>query len=100
MEISITKETYNPLIKRKEIEATITHVGETTPTRDAVKSKIAAQINVDLDRVVIRSIVGHFGEPRSKLIVHCYDDPKDISVYEPEYLLKRNKLIAEEKSEG
>lgn len=100
MEITITEDKYNPLITRKEIKALITHLGEITPTREAVRSKIAAQLNLDLEQVVIQNISGHFGEPKSQLIVHCYDNPEDVFVYEPKYKLKRNKIITTEETEG
>ncbi|MHA2223682.1 MAG: 30S ribosomal protein S24e [Candidatus Hodarchaeales archaeon] len=93
MEITITEEKYNPLIGRKEVNVLITHLGEVTPTREAIRSKIAAQINMDLDHVVIQSVNGHFGEPRSRVIAHCYDQVEDVTVFEPKFRLKRNKII-------
>ena len=100
MEITITEEKENPLIGRKEIQAVLTHLGEVTPTREAVRSKIAAQLNTDLDKVVVQSIDGHFGEPKSRLTVHCYDNTETVFVYEPKHLLKRNKIISTEKEES
>jgi small subunit ribosomal protein S24e len=100
MEITITEEKENPLIGRKEIQAVLTHLGEITPNREAVRSKVAAQLNADLERVVVQSINGHFGEPKSHLIVHCYDNPETVLLYEPKYLLKRNKIISTESEES
>ncbi len=100
MEITITEEKENSLIGRKEIQAVITHLGDVTPTREAVRAKIAAQINADLDRVVVQSINGHFGEPKSQLTVHCYDNSEAVFVYEPKYILKRNKIISTESNES
>ncbi len=100
MEITITEEKENSLIGRKEIQAVITHLGDVTPTREAVRAKIAAQINADLDRVVVQSIDGHFGEPKSQLTIHCYDNSETVLVYEPKYILKRNKIISTESDES
>lgn len=100
METTIIEEKYNPLIGRKEIEVLLTHLGEVTPTRESVRSKIAALLNMDLERVVIQSIHGHFGEPRSQVIVHCYDEVEDVNVFEPKYRLKRNKILEEENSKS
>jgi len=100
MEITITEEKENPLIGRKEIRAVLTHLGDVTPTREAVRSKMAAQLNADLDRVVVQRIDGHFGEPKSQLTVHCYDNSEAVHVYEPKYLLKRNKIISTEIDES
>ena len=100
MEITVTEEKENSLIGRKEIRAIITHLGDVTPTREVVRSKIAAQLNADLDRVVVQSINGHFGEPKSQLIVHCYDNSEIVLAYEPKYILKRNKIISTDSDES
>lgn len=100
METTIIEEKYNPLIGRKEVDVLLTHLGEITPTREAVRSKIAALLNMNLDHVVIQSIHGHFGEPRSRVTVHCYDNVEDVFVFEPKYRLKRNKIISEETTES
>ncbi|MFX0210753.1 MAG: 30S ribosomal protein S24e [Candidatus Hodarchaeota archaeon] len=96
METTIIEEKYNPLIGRKEVDVLLTHLGEVTPTREVVRSKIAAQLNIDLDHVVIQSIHGHFGEPRSRVIIHCYDKAEDVFIFEPKYRLRRNKITNEE----
>ncbi|MHA2243448.1 MAG: 30S ribosomal protein S24e [Candidatus Hodarchaeales archaeon] len=100
METTIIEEKYNLLIGRKEVDVLLTHLGEITPTREAVRSKIAALVNMDLDHVVIQSIHGHFGEPRSRVTVHCYDNAEDVKVFEPKYRLKRNKIISEENTKS
>ena len=93
MEIIIQSEKYNHLIGRKEIEIFINHLGEVTPTREAVRTKLAAQLNIDQEHVIIQSILGHFGEPMSRVTVHCYDNAEDVFDFEPKYRLKRNKVI-------
>lgn len=100
METTILEEKYNQLIGGKEVDVLVTHLGEKTPTREAVRSKIAALLNMDLENVVIQSIIGHFGEPRSRVTVHCYENAEDASIYEPIYRLKRNKIIEDQKSES
>jgi len=96
MEITLTEEKYNPLIGRKEVDAIINHLGEVTPAREAVRSKVAALLNADLDNVVIQSIHGYFGEPLSRVTIHYYDNVEDVKIFEPKYRLKRNKSIEEE----
>jgi ribosomal protein S24E len=96
MEITIQSENYNPLIGRKEIDVFINHLGEETPTREAVRAKVAAQLNMDLEHIIVQSIRGHFGEPMSRVTVHCYDNAEDVFDFEPKYRLKRNKAIETE----
>ncbi|MFX1514848.1 MAG: 30S ribosomal protein S24e [Promethearchaeota archaeon] len=96
METTIIEEKYNPLIGRKEVDVLLTHLGEITPPREAVRAKVAALLNMDLEHVVIQSIQGHFGEPQSRVIVHCYDNADDVYVFEPKFRLRRNKIMKEE----
>ncbi len=98
MEIKVQTEKYNPLIGRKEVDIIITHLGEVTPTREAIRSKVAAQMNTDLDHVVIQSVRGIFGEPISAVTAHCYDNAQDPLIFEPKFRLKRNKIIEETKN--
>ena len=99
MEITITDDKYNPLIKRKEITGVIDHINEVTPDRESARSKIAALLNTDVEHVVLQSIIGHFGSTTSKFLIHLYDDEETKMKYEAVHILKRNKLI-EEKKEG
>ena len=93
MEIKIIKEEDNPVIGRKEVQCVINHLGEQTPTRESVQSNIAAQLNTDKEFVVIQSIEGHFGEPISQVVAHCYNEKDDVLRFEPKFRLKRNKLV-------
>ncbi|MFW9856075.1 MAG: 30S ribosomal protein S24e [Candidatus Thorarchaeota archaeon] len=93
MEIQIQEERYNPLVERKEVSVIITHLGEMTPTREAVRAKVAAQLNIDLERVVIQSMQGHFGKPISSVVVHCYDKAQNAMEFEARYRLVRNKIV-------
>lgn len=100
MEIKIQDEKYNPLIGRREVNVLLTHLGEVTPAREMVRSKVAAQLNLDLEHVVIQSIEGHFGEPMSHVVAHCYDKADDAKIFEPKYRLKRNKIIENTKEKS
>ena len=56
LDFKIAHEHSNPLLRRKEIEADILHVGMSTPKRDAVRSRAAALLNTDLEKVILVSI--------------------------------------------
>ncbi len=100
MEIKIQEEKYNHLIGRKEVNVLINHLGEVTPARETIRSKVAAQMNVNLENIVIQSIQGHFGEPFSHVIAHCYDNPEDVYVFEEKYRLKRNQIIEDKENKS
>lgn len=95
MEIEITEEKVNPFFRRKEITGLVHHSGEATPTRDDVRAKLAAMINSDKDRVILVSLMSQFGQSRSQLRVHAYENVDHALQTEPTFLLKRNALTGE-----
>ncbi len=98
MDIEIIEEKQNILFNRKELTVQIHHQNEATPTRDAFRKKIAALSNAELNTVVVRSISGTFGLPRSNALVHIYETPDQTLKTEAKHYLKRNKLIDAEEA--
>jgi len=96
MEIEIIEERENPLFRRIELAAQISHENAATPTREAFRKRIAALKNAELNTVVVRSIESTFGMPQSKAIVHIYKTSDILLKTEATYVLKRNNLISDE----
>ncbi|BEP18626.1 hypothetical protein PYJP_19780 [Pyrofollis japonicus] len=94
-EVYVTKDWYNPLIKRREIDATIIHVGKPTPSRMKLRTQFAKALNVDFKRVYIRSVKSEYGVGISRIEVHVYDDVERALQFEPKYIIERNKLPEE-----
>ena len=44
MDIEISEKKQNPLLNRWEVRFTVHHTGEKTPTRDAIREKLAGQL--------------------------------------------------------
>ena len=86
MEINIKKETYNPLIERKEVEAEVD--SQTTPKREEVWKKISSLYNTDY--VVIREIKQYSGMKKAVIYAHIYNDEKRMKEVEPKYIIERN----------
>ena len=94
-EFYVVRDWYNPLIKRREIDAVILHVGKSTPSRMKLRMKIAEALGVDVKRVYIRKVLSEYGVGRSKVEIHVYDTPERALQFEPKHIIERNKLPEE-----
>jgi len=94
-EVYVTKDWYNPLIKRREIDAVIIHVGKSTPSRMKLRMQFAKALNVDVKRLYIRSVKSEYGVGVSRIEVHVYDSAERALQFEPKYIIERNKLPEE-----
>jgi ribosomal protein S24E len=97
MEIEIDSKRNNPLLKRTEIYFTVKHEGEGTPNREIIKSELAEKLNVKKESIIVSSIDSSFGVQQITGYAKVYSSDKKSKDLEPNYLLKRNKLIGEEK---
>ncbi|WP_297464310.1 30S ribosomal protein S24e [Thermococcus sp.] len=96
MEIRVTEIRENRLLGRKEIYFDILHEGEPTPSREAVKGKLVAMLDLDPEKVVLQYIRSYFGSNVSKGYAKAYDDRERMLYIEPEYILVRDGLIQKE----
>lgn len=92
MDIEIIEQKKNPLLARTEVRFQLHHMGEKTPTRDAVREKLAAQLNSKKGNVVVDSMASAFGKSSTRGYARIYDQQEALAKNEPHYILKRNKL--------
>ncbi len=95
-EAYVVKDWYNPLIKRREVEIVLLHVGKSTPSRIQVRLGAAKAFGVDVKRLYVREIRTEYGVGRSKIVIHIYDTPERALKFEPKHIIERNKLPEEE----
>ena len=89
MEIKILNQMKNPLLNRKEVEFSVFYKNEATPTRIAIRNKLAALVNEDSEKTIIRKIQGNFGEHRSTAIAYIYLNEQVRDQIERKHILKR-----------
>ncbi|MEZ0393930.1 MAG: 30S ribosomal protein S24e [Desulfurococcaceae archaeon] len=87
----MVQESYNHLIRRKEIILKISHLGKGTPKRYELRKAIAQLYGVPIEQVIVKNIFTEYGVPVSKAHVHVYDNPLRVKIFEPEYIIKRNE---------
>jgi small subunit ribosomal protein S24e len=96
MEIKITQQRYNPLLKRKEIAFELEHVQTRgTPPRLEVRKTLAELLKTNLDAVYVKRIETKAGTMLATGEANAYDSAQQGRVVEPKYILARN--LPEEK---
>ncbi len=91
--MKILYEKENPLLNRKRVALEIDHPNSSTPSRTKLKSDIAKHLKTDEKLILIRHVYSKFGENKSKVIVHVYNDEKELNRLEK---IKREKAPKEE----
>jgi small subunit ribosomal protein S24e len=98
-EFYIVGDRYNPLIKRRELDLIVLHVGKSTPGRMVLRYKLSKALGVDIKRLYIRSVRSEYGVGRTRVEVHVYDTVERALQFEPKYIIERNKIPEEEEEE-
>lgn len=92
MEIEIENEKQNRLLHRKELQSRIYHDGESTPTIEQVKGKIAELVGRSKNNIIVKKIDSKFGMGESVVHSRIYENDEDLKKYEPKYSLKKNNI--------
>ena len=100
MDIEISTEFDNRLLLRKELDGIVQHPMEPTPTREAVRSRLAALHNVEKERVIVIGLHSRFGIGETHLTARIYDTPSQALRVEPNYILKRNGVLGEQEEDN
>jgi small subunit ribosomal protein S24e len=101
-QLEITQESENVLLGRKQIRFKIFHRGTATPSREDARKKLAAQFNVELERVIITKLISKYGHEYTEGIARVYETTEKATQLERKYILKRHEVKAkkEAKTEG
>ena len=99
VKLIITNEFDNPLLSRKQIDFKLIHQKMPTPTRVEVLNKLAAQFNVEQGRIIIHRLKPKFGQEFTIGHAKIYNSVEKAEEIEPKYMLKRNQIKKEQKSE-
>ena len=97
MEIIIIDKKENQVLNRTEVSFKIEHEQEATPSREVVIAKVAAMLNAETDRTILKEIKSHFGVQESAGKVNLYYTAEDALKFEPKHILIRNKLVEADK---
>lgn len=102
MEIEIITRKENPLLERIELDFRAVHPKESTPSRDAIREKLAVVLDTKKELIVVDHMDSRFGIGETKGRAKAYKNIDKLKVVERDYILFRNKLKekAEKKKEA
>jgi small subunit ribosomal protein S24e len=95
MKIKITESSENALLARREVKFRIEEIGA-TPSRTEVRSRLASDLGVDREGIIIDHIRSNFGERSAMGYAKIYSSFDDAKKVEPEHLIKRNVSVKED----
>jgi len=95
MNIEILQERENKPLSRKEVDFRIEHIGDTTPSRADVHSRVVAHYDANPDNVVISKIETRFGVGITNGTARIYSDSEHMKRVELDYVLKRHGMVEE-----
>jgi len=90
--VTVTREWYNKLLDRVEVELYMDHITRGTPSRNEVREIVSKLYGVDPKLVVVKNIFSEYGRGSSKAHIHIYRSIERMKILEPKYLLKRNGI--------
>ncbi len=89
MEIEITSQKENPLLKRTEVRFRIAHPKERTPKRSVVRGEIAALLGTKKGLVIVDHLDVEFGISETKGYAKAYKTEEMMLKTERDHILKR-----------
>jgi len=98
MDLKVKEDTYNPLLKRKEVRVEVEHDAEGTPSRLDLRKAIAAKFNTKPDNVFVLDVETPTGTQSAVCAAEVYDDAQLGQRTVPKYIQVRH-LPAEERKQ-
>jgi len=90
LDFKVRQDTYNPLLKRKEVHGEVDHEGEGTPSRVDVRKAVASKFNTKPENVYVLDIETNTGTQSALCVIEVYDDPQSAQRTVPKYIQVRN----------
>jgi len=102
MEIKITQQQYNLLLKRKEVIFKVEHTQtKGTPSRLEIRKTLAEMLQTTIEAVYVKRVETKTGTMTATGEANVYDTVEQAKMLEPPYIITRNtpKEEREEKTE-
>jgi len=90
LDFKVKQDTYNPLLKRKEVSVEVDHDGQGTPSRLELRKAVASKYNTKQENVYVVDIETKTGTQSAVCAVEVYDDAKVAQQTVPKYVQIRN----------
>ncbi len=90
MDFKVKQDTYNPLLKRKEVNIEVDHERQGTPSRLELRKAVASKYNTKPENVFIVDVETRTGTQNAVCAVEVYDDAEIAKQTVPKYIQTRN----------
>jgi len=103
MEVKITRQQQNLLLKRKEVAFEVEHAQTRgTPERLEIRNKLAEMLKTKPELVYVKRVETKTGTMKATGEANAYETVEQAELIEPEYIITRNtpKEKPEEKAEA
>lgn len=90
MDFKVKEDTYNPLLKRKQIRVEVDHDAASTPSRLDLRKAMAAKYNTKPENVFVLDVETRTGTQTASCAIEVYDDPQSAQRTVPKYIQTRN----------
>lgn len=74
MEAKITSVRENPLLGRSKVKVEVEHEGESTPSQEDVKDRVAAENDLNTDEIEVESVYTGYGSQKSEATLKVYQE--------------------------
>jgi small subunit ribosomal protein S24e len=90
LEFKVKQDTYNPLLRRKEVSIEVEHEGQGTPSRVDLRKAVASKFSTKPENVYIIDVETKTGTQNALCLVEVYDDPQAAQQTVPKHIQTRN----------
>ena len=90
MDLKVKQETYNPLLKRKEVSVEVEHGGQGTPSRVDLRKAVASKFSTKTENVYVIDVETKTGTQSALCQIEVYDDARTAQQTVPKHIQTRN----------
>jgi len=90
MDFKVKQDTYNPLLKRKEVSIEVDHESQGTPSRLDLRKAVASKYNTKTENVYVIDVESKTGTQNALCSLEVYDDAETARQTVPKYIQTRN----------
>jgi len=88
--LKVKQDTYNPLLKRKEVSLEVEHEGQGTPSRVDLRKAVASKFSTKPENVYVIDVETKTGTQNALCQVEVYEDAETAQQTVPKYIRIRN----------
>ena len=90
LDVKVKQDTYNPLLKRKELSIEVEHDGQGTPSRVDLRKAVASKFGTKPENVYVIDVETRTGTQNAQCLVEVYEDAQTAQQTVPKYIQTRN----------